>query len=608
MISKLKRLLLSLVLLVFVAFTGVPHVGAQSVDKEKAEQEAAKREDLAKNALKLLDEAIGGAASLKLRENRFYVLASAADVLWAHDEKRARSLFWEALGNHNLPTYPVNLPVANNSAKPSGANTFTKEQSEALNKYHAGNQARREFLQKVARHDPQLALDMMRSTRQEPPEQIPGTTRFDPEAELEQDLMWAAEANDSKRALQIARESLAKGLTFQIVNVLRQVNQKDQQVGTQLADDIVTKLKTENLNSNNFAPHVAVSLLEYSRATGAVLIAVNSTDVAPFTRLKLDDHQKQDLVEMLTNAALNPTSGRNLLQTIPYVLPEIQQYLPDRLAKVKSRLADYNRTLPVNERAWNNFETEFGLATPEEMIRAAGKLAEPQRGALFFHAASKAVTRGEADKYRELINSQIESEADRKAASDILDSQQMYYDIDHGKTDDLEKLLPLLRVKEQRVIAMTQLAILFEKQNRHEEAVKLLDEARELVKVNLTDAAQSDALLAVMLGYTLVDPPKAFAMIEPVIDKTNDDISKLLLLDRIVKTGGFRNGEIILNQSQMPLDHSLMKYSAGLVALAKVDFDRTKALAERFQRDELKVVGRLLLAQAVLRDAEKRVH
>src|SRR5207249_3418971 len=210
MMSKLKRRLLTLVLLVFVAFTGVSRASAQTGDKEKAEQEAAKREELTKNALKLLDEAIGGAASLKLRENRFYVLASAADGLWAHDEKRARSLFWEALGNLNVPMYPAAiLPAAENSTKPGGANTLTKEQSEELTKYYAGNQTRHEFLQKVARRDPQLALDMMRSTRQEPPAQISGTTRFDPDTELEQDLMWAAEATDSKRALQIARETLA---------------------------------------------------------------------------------------------------------------------------------------------------------------------------------------------------------------------------------------------------------------------------------------------------------------------------------------------------------------------------------------------------------------
>jgi hypothetical protein len=59
-----------------------------------------------------------------------------------------------------------------------------------------------------------------------------------------------------------------------------------------------------------------------------------------------------------------------------------------------------------------------------------------------------------------------------------------------------------------------------------------------------------------------------------------------------------------MNQPRIPLDYSLIRYSAGVVALGKADFDRTKALADRFQRNELKVVARMLLAQALLRHFE----
>ena len=188
---------------------------------------------------------------------------------------------------------------------------------------------------------------------------------------------------------------------------------------------------------------------------------------------------------------------------------------------------------------------------------------------------------------------------------DSLANEQLYYDISQGKADDLEKLLPLIRSKEQRAIAMAQLAMLLEKKEQHDEAVKLLDEARALVKVDLANEAQSNALLEVMLGYALVDPSKAFAMIEPVIDRTNDDISKLLLVDKIVKSGAVKNGEIIMQQPQIPLESSMMKYSSGVVVLGKADFDRTRALADRFQRNELRIVARLLLAQAILKDSER---
>jgi len=112
----------------------------------------------------------------------------------------------------------------------------------------------------------------------------------------------------------------------------------------------------------------------------------------------------------------------------------------------------------------------------------------------------------------------------------------------------------------------------------------------------------------VMLGYTLVDPPKAFAMIEASIDWTNDEISKVLLLDRVLRSGATENGEIILNSPRFPLGYTMARYSAGVVALGKADFDRTKGLADRFQRNELKVAARLTLVQALLRDAQSRTN
>ena len=371
-----------------------------------------------------------------------------------------------------------------------------------------------------------------------------------------------------------------------------------------MAGEIIGKLDTENFNTSPYALYVAVQLLEWSRTDGAVLTASLSAN-SSFTRLKLDDGQKQDLVDMLTSAALNVTKSPNILQNIRFVMPEIEQYAPDRAAKLKVQVAEFDRTLPQTQRDWNNFNARFENATPEEMIRAVDKVGDDQRAILFHQAASKAVARGEADRYRELINSQVESEDERKTALDSLNTQQMYDDLSQGKTDDLDKLLPLIRDRGQRAIAMSQLAIMLEKKGQHDDAVKLLDDAHALVKVELTNEKESNALLAVMLGYSLVDPPKAFAMIEPIIDRTNEDVSKLLLLDKIVKSGAVKSGEIIMNQPQIPLDYAMLQYSPGVVALGKADFDRTKGLADRFQRNELRIVARLLLAEAVLRHLEQ---
>src|SRR5438270_11631744 len=170
-----------LLFFIFITLESSVCLRAQIDDKEKAEKEAAKQKELEKKTLNLLDEVIGAAWGLKLPANRSYVLATAADLLWPHDEKRARNLFWEALNNLNFPAYAVvdetKAKDANKSAKPTGTNAPTKEQLQELNQYYATLETRREFLHRVARRDPQLALDMLRSMRQPPPPQFEGTFR-----------------------------------------------------------------------------------------------------------------------------------------------------------------------------------------------------------------------------------------------------------------------------------------------------------------------------------------------------------------------------------------------------------------------------------------------
>jgi len=39
--------------------------------------------------------------------------------------------------------------------------------------------------------------------------------------------------------------------------------------------------------------------------------------------------------------------------------------------------------------------------------------------------------------------------------------------------------------------------------------------------------------------------------------------------------------------------------------MANADFNRTKAAADRFQRNELRIMARLMIAQALIRDSAK---
>jgi hypothetical protein len=57
----------------------------------------------------------------------------------------------------------------------------------------------------------------------------------------------------------------------------------------------------------------------------------------------------------------------------------------------------------------------------------------------------------------------------------------------------------------------------------------------------------------------------------------------------------------------MPVDFAVFKIRQAVAALANVDFDRTKAAADRFERNQLRLLVRLPLAQVLLQMPESVV-
>jgi tetratricopeptide (TPR) repeat protein len=185
---------------------------------------------------------------------------------------------------------------------------------------------------------------------------------------------------------------------------------------------------------------------------------------------------------------------------------------------------------------------------------------------------------------------------------DALDTAQIDIAVERGDTEALEKVLPRVRRPEERARAMSEIAVTLEKRGDHDEALKMLDEAQTLIKTDFDSRTQTNALLALVGAYALVEPTRAFAIIERTIDRANDDMTKLLLLDKLVRTGIVKKGEFTMRQmGAIPIDYSVFKYGKSVTALANVDFDRTRAAADRFERNELRLMARLVLAQSLLR-------
>src|SRR5437773_8306204 len=162
---------------------------------------------------------------------------------------------------------------------------------------------------------------MLRATRQPPPPRIDATFRLPDETDLEQEIANEAVERDPKRALQIARESLSRGLTFELMNLLYRINQQSHEAGTEFAGDLIDKLQTANVAVDPQAWWVTIDLLRFSRAPQA-RPAEKDSKPETLKHLKLSDDQRRELVETLTDAALSVSVKANVLSSLSEVMPE----------------------------------------------------------------------------------------------------------------------------------------------------------------------------------------------------------------------------------------------------------------------------------------------
>lgn len=542
----------------------------------KKEKEAA---ELEKKTLALLNEIASGAWGLKLPENRVFIMASTADSLWPFDEKRARNLYWEAVNSINSI---------------GAANLKSGDREKITQAYFLTLKLRRNVLRQVGPRDPQLALELLRASRQVPPRDLGNL--FSEERQFEQEIAGEIASRDPAQALQFARESLAKGLTWQLVTLLQQLQQRDAEKASVFAGEVITKLQTTNVATDLQASITALYLLQGSRTR-----EVSHAEVKPLT---LIDDQKHELVEIVTDAALSASANSHLLFQINEVMPEIEQFLPERRAALERKLATFNQTLTKEQRDQNTYNGLIRRGMQDDLIRSAASADSYWQAYLYQQAVMIAVARGNTDAFREFVGKEV-SDSERQKVLDLLDVEEINMAVDRKKLDYLRKLLPRIERKEERARAMAELSILLKEKGEDEEAVTLLDEAATMIKTNLKDEKQTNALLSLLCAYAVVDPPKGFLLAERTVDRANSQISLLMLLDRVVKSGAVKKSEIILDQAGiMPLDFLVFKYGKGVAALAKSDFNRTRALADRFDRNELRLLAQLLIVKGLLQPAD----
>jgi len=557
--------------------------------KDSKEDQEKLQKELEGKALKLLNSTLADAQTLKLVENQTLFQSVAADLLWTRDEKRARSLFQDAVNS---------LTVALNSSEPGPARGNT---------HWILAQARFQTIQTIAVRDAQFALDLLRASRPVAPESSDfGYDMHDPELMLEQNIAAQAAEKDPKLALKIAQESLKKGVSSNLLGLLQRLQQQDSDAATRLAGDIVKKIRTEDLTTNQEAGLTAVELLR------SILQPTRSDLDAPIQgqantkvkRLMLDDETIRDLAEAVVTVAVSASAHNpHGLIEVQSMLPDLEKRLPGRTAQLRQRLDEITKTVDPRMRTWMQYEPLMRNGSTDAILTAAADAPPQMRSSLYMMAAGKLMRAGDVDRARQITKDNL-SGAERDQMLARIDQLAIANAIKRNKIDDAKEIILRLGSREARAGAFAELAAaIMMAQGDRKLALELLDEARKLITSPPANQKQIDAFMQVAGAYALVEPARAFELINPLIVQANEMIAAAALLDKFGSGQGlFKRGEMLLQHSFSAANGPYVQHLRKLTALARADFERTKTAVDGFQRDEIRLMGRLLIAQSVLSD------
>jgi len=622
----MTRLLLLLVVLGVTVFPVLAQDQAAQQQQPTAEDQEKEKAEREKNAYRLLDQVIVEAQSLRLPENRVRVQITAADLLWDNNPGRARSLFSQAA--EGVAELNRNQQNTNNRRGGPPNRSF---------------QLRQELVLAAARHDAQLAYQLLASTKPAPVIEVDQNARnrfqISPDDNLEQVLLGRVAAIDPKLAATNAEQMMDKG-TFPrtLPEVLTQLQKQDADAAAKLADKTVKKLQATNLLSNNEAANLAQSLL-LAGPRPANDNTTNSTTSASPTRGRAPVLEQSTYVDLLssvvdlalkataitqgtqptpraagpgrravatlggsntqsapTDAQIEQNGARRLLAGLQMSLPLLDQYLPGKAAQVRQKLAEVGMgtNSPVNFA--QTLSAMQGEPTADALIQVAATAPPQMQSRLYQQAAYKALEDGDTTLARQIATDHLQANA-RDAVMQRIDFRELTAKADGARLEDIRQLIARAQTDSEKIDLLIQIATDAQK-NNPKLASQLLDEAKQITSRRATSYDQFDQQIRVAHAFETVDSARSFEVLEPGISQLNELLQAASVLSGF-EVNVFRDGEMSM-QPDSRLSNMVNRFGQELAQLARIDFERSETLAGRFQFAEPRIVARLVIVQGLL--------
>jgi hypothetical protein len=603
----LKRFIAPFLAALLICPPGLAQSPAQPQPQKEGESRDENKE-LEKQALALLDELVGEAMSLKLVQNRIYVLTTAADLCWKHNEDRARALLGEAV-NQFMAIGPMD-PRAEPRAESEGLQVL---QAMAMRM-----EMRTQLIQTLAAKDSRMALDFLRASRLPDAEKLLGGkgSSADFEREFEMQLAARIAENDPSAALRIAEEGLKQGVNHQVYEIWANLLNKDPKAAVKLSGDITAAIRSAGASTDYQAIYIVTSMLTQLRSQ---MRPSNSNAKEPQPPQETQE-MFRDLLELMVTTALKVTTAqlldiqeqgraRDLLTQVQIFLPEIEKHLPSRAQAVRAKLAQFDKAFYRQPEAIaKDIFADIENKSPDELIATAAKSQDEVRDMLYSQAVMKLIDQGDMSRARQVVKDFLPDDGSREALFAAINQKETEKAIRESRLEDARKRVSQLGSKEERALALIELAAKAEAEKDQKSQQELLKEAGELLGAGMETRSQVESQLILAAAFLNFDRDRSFEILGSAIDRLNvilNAVATITKFDQGLGSGNPANamdGEMLMSAGEYA--NVTTNLDQRLFAFARKDFDRTVTTLKRWEVNEVRLAICLTLLNRILGDGK----
>ncbi len=548
---------------------------------------------LKKEAVAFLRETMSDVNNLRTLENRISFSSELAGLMWFHDEKEARSLYLTAFGNFKelLMQYDQQMNSYGDGAEGEeesyrgGLFADVTERSRIAKRFQAAMKVRQQIAMSLAEHDAELAFafyfeSLAVLTNPEFRRQMEMRDQY-----FEVQLMTQIAETNAAKASQFAIKSIADGVNYQHIELLKKIYAKDAEKGAEFAASILSKLKTDNIDAEKF--WVVGAFLDFtgesfekSKGEGGKKAALNQSDL-------------RDLADIFAQAILRNEDEPGMFQQY---LTNIEKYNPSRGVQIRAKF----------KKSLNGPAGGTGYASNAVSNTAIA----------IGNAASNSNNLNSNDDYvrerEQRAKEREQSEKQFQESVEKLGSKQLPKEEREKIVAHARRILLQTPGKDKKILGLSALAAHVGKAGDKELAAEIMKDAQALV--NPLPKNYQDFILTWMLasGYAAAEPEKAFPLLEDTILRVNDTLSAFIKVGEFIDVAGemIDEGEVQVGafggQMVRGLTSELNMADATLRLLARADFNKTKNLTSRFDRSEVRILAKMMILRSVLGEEKQK--